>query len=127
MTVYLGVQLLCVAIFSRHQTQTKFAGESNWRRARKGKSIVLTSQKYVLNKFQNYNYSQVRIHWCCDMTWAVLRGLACRNYTGDILNFGLAKEHYAASHPDKIDNIKFVIVGDDVAVGRTQGSIVGRR
>ncbi|KLO12713.1 dihydroxyacetone kinase [Schizopora paradoxa] len=50
-----------------------------------------------------------------------------KNYTGDILNFGLAKEHYAASHPDKIDNIRFVIVGDDVAVGRTQGSIVGRR
>jgi dihydroxyacetone kinase len=51
----------------------------------------------------------------------------CRNYTGDVLNFGLAKEEYAARHPDKADRVKFVIVGDDVAVGRTQGSIVGRR
>ena len=50
-----------------------------------------------------------------------------RNYTGDILNFGLAKENYAASHPDSIDRLRFVVVGDDVAVGRTQGSIVGRR
>jgi len=50
-----------------------------------------------------------------------------RNYTGDVLNFGLAKEQYAALHPDEADRVKFVIVGDDVAVGRTQGKIVGRR
>ncbi|KAI1793554.1 dihydroxyacetone kinase 1 [Ganoderma leucocontextum] len=50
-----------------------------------------------------------------------------KNYTGDILNFGLAKEQYAALHPGKASNVKFVIVGDDVAVGRTQGKIVGRR
>ncbi|EPT00901.1 hypothetical protein FOMPIDRAFT_1023465 [Fomitopsis schrenkii] len=50
-----------------------------------------------------------------------------KNYTGDILNFGLAKEQYAAEHPAKSDKVKFVIVGDDVAVGRTQGKIVGRR
>ncbi|CCM00356.1 uncharacterized protein FIBRA_02386 [Fibroporia radiculosa] len=50
-----------------------------------------------------------------------------KNYTGDILNFGLAKEQYAAQHPEKSDRVKFVIVGDDVAVGKTQGKIVGRR
>ncbi|EIW58792.1 dihydroxyacetone kinase [Trametes versicolor FP-101664 SS1] len=50
-----------------------------------------------------------------------------KNYTGDILNFGLAKEQYAAQHPDKADRVKFVIVGEDVAVGKTQGKIVGRR
>lgn len=50
-----------------------------------------------------------------------------RNYTGDVLNFGLAKEQYAALHPEKAERIKFVIVGDDVAVGRAQGMIVGRR
>ncbi|KAI0820335.1 dihydroxyacetone kinase [Trametes gibbosa] len=50
-----------------------------------------------------------------------------KNYTGDILNFGLAKEQYAAQHPGKADRVKFVIVGDDVAVGKTQGKIVGRR
>ncbi|KAH7927347.1 dihydroxyacetone kinase [Leucogyrophana mollusca] len=50
-----------------------------------------------------------------------------KNYTGDILNFGLAKEQYASTHPDRDDQVRFVIVGDDVAVGRTQGAIVGRR
>ncbi|KAI0084466.1 Dak1 domain-containing protein [Irpex rosettiformis] len=50
-----------------------------------------------------------------------------KNYTGDILNFGLAKEQYAAIHPEKSNRVKFVIVSDDVAVGRTQGKIVGRR
>ncbi|RDB15774.1 Dihydroxyacetone kinase 1 [Hypsizygus marmoreus] len=50
-----------------------------------------------------------------------------KNYTGDVLNFGLAKEQYAALHPDKAGRVKFVIVGEDVAVGKTQGSIVGRR
>uniref|UniRef100_A0A8H8CIP2 Dihydroxyacetone kinase n=1 Tax=Psilocybe cubensis TaxID=181762 RepID=A0A8H8CIP2_PSICU len=49
------------------------------------------------------------------------------NYTGDVLNFGLAKEQYASLHPQKADKIKFVVVGDDVAVGREQGKIVGRR
>ncbi|TBU44014.1 dihydroxyacetone kinase 1 [Dichomitus squalens] len=50
-----------------------------------------------------------------------------KNYTGDILNFGLVREQYSAQHPQKADKVKFVIVGDDVAVGRTQGKIVGRR
>lgn len=50
-----------------------------------------------------------------------------RNYTGDVLNFGLAKEQFAARHPGKANKVRFLIVGDDVAVGRTQGSIVGRR
>ncbi|GJJ11261.1 hypothetical protein Clacol_005493 [Clathrus columnatus] len=49
------------------------------------------------------------------------------NYTGDILNFGLAKEMYAAAHPEKSKKVKFLVVGDDVSVGRTQGGIVGRR
>ncbi|PPQ64770.1 hypothetical protein CVT24_007856 [Panaeolus cyanescens] len=50
-----------------------------------------------------------------------------KNYTGDILNFGLAKEQYAAIHPDKSERLKFVIVADDISVGREQGKIVGRR
>ncbi|KAF4570084.1 Dihydroxyacetone kinase 2 [Pleurotus pulmonarius] len=57
----------------------------------------------------------------------VRRGDVNRNYTGDILNFGLAKEQYAALHPDKANQVRFVIVGDDVAVGKTQAKIVGRR
>jgi dihydroxyacetone kinase len=39
----------------------------------------------------------------------------------------LSKEQYSALHPEKADRIKFVVVGEDVAVGRTQGNIVGRR
>ena len=50
-----------------------------------------------------------------------------RNYTGDVLNFGLAKEQFAAQYPDNANKVRFLVVGDDVAVGRTQGSIVGRR
>ncbi|KAJ7508370.1 dihydroxyacetone kinase [Mycena galericulata] len=50
-----------------------------------------------------------------------------KNYTGDILNFGLAAEQYAAEHAGKSDKVKFIVVGDDVAVGKTQGGIVGRR
>ncbi|KAI9511391.1 dihydroxyacetone kinase 1 [Russula earlei] len=50
-----------------------------------------------------------------------------KNYTGDVLNFGLAKEQFAARNPSKVDKLRFLVVGDDVAVGKTQGSIVGRR
>ncbi|KAH8093308.1 dihydroxyacetone kinase [Cristinia sonorae] len=50
-----------------------------------------------------------------------------KNYTGDVLNFGLAKEQYAAQHPEKADRARFLIVGDDVAVSKSQGKIVGRR
>jgi dihydroxyacetone kinase len=44
-----------------------------------------------------------------------------------VLNFGLAKEQFAVQHPSKVDKVKFLVVGADVAVGKTQGSIVGRR
>ncbi|KAF7302413.1 Dihydroxyacetone kinase [Mycena chlorophos] len=50
-----------------------------------------------------------------------------KNYTGDVLNFGLAAEQYAAEHAAKSDKVKFIVVGDDVAVGKTQGGMVGRR
>lgn len=85
--------------------------------------FLRASQRFTQS--QNCNHRQVR-HLSTNRI-----SLACssrnRNYTGDILNFGLAKEQYAAAHPDKADRVKFVIVGDDVAVGRTQGKIVGRR
>ncbi|TFY80783.1 hypothetical protein EWM64_g3223 [Hericium alpestre] len=45
----------------------------------------------------------------------------------DVLNFGLAKEQFAAEHAEKSDRVRFLVVGDDVAVGRSQGAIVGRR
>jgi dihydroxyacetone kinase len=78
------------------------------------------------NIFASPNASQVRrgINLIDNKQGTVI---IVKNYTGDVLNFALAKEHYAALHPDKAEQVKFVIVGDDVAVGRTQGNIVGRR
>ncbi|KAL8286260.1 hypothetical protein RQP46_004748 [Phenoliferia psychrophenolica] len=46
-------------------------------------------------------------------------------YTGDVLQFGLARERWSASHTD--DSVRMVIVGDDVAVPRSQGVLTGRR
>jgi dihydroxyacetone kinase len=46
-----------------------------------------------------------------------------KNYTGDCLHFGLAVERAKAEGM----NIEMVVVGDDVAVGREKGGMVGRR
>ncbi|OCF45289.1 dihydroxyacetone kinase [Kwoniella heveanensis CBS 569] len=47
------------------------------------------------------------------------------NYTGDALHFGLAAEqHRSAGKPG---DVRVLLVQDDVAVGREQGTIVGRR
>ena len=43
-----------------------------------------------------------------------------------MLQFGLAKERHLAANPGK-DDVRMVVVGEDVAVGREQGGIVGRR
>lgn len=49
--------------------------------------------------------------------------LVVKNYTGDVLHFGLAAERARAlGIPCKV-----AIVGDDVAVGREKGGLVGRR
>lgn len=52
-------------------------------------------------------------------------------YTGDCLNFGLAAEKarnaLAYSGNKKSGGVEMVIVGDDVAVGRERGGLVGRR
>ncbi|OTB07785.1 hypothetical protein M426DRAFT_317682 [Hypoxylon sp. CI-4A] len=45
------------------------------------------------------------------------------NYTGDVLNFGVAAEKAKAAGLD----VKMVVVGDDVGVGREKGGKVGRR
>jgi len=51
--------------------------------------------------------------------------LVVKNYTGDALHFGLAAEQHRAS--GATGDVRVLIVGDDVTVGRTQGGIVGRR
>lgn len=45
------------------------------------------------------------------------------NYTGDVLNFGMAVEKAKAVGV----KAEMVVVGDDVGVGRKQGGKVGRR
>lgn len=51
-----------------------------------------------------------------------------KNYTGDIINFGLAAERYKArSLKDKSGDAQLVVVQDDVAVGKKKGGLVGRR
>lgn len=49
--------------------------------------------------------------------------IVVKNYTGDILHFGLVAERAKAEGY----NVELVIVADDVAVGRTQNAMVGRR
>lgn len=46
-----------------------------------------------------------------------------KNYTGDILHFGLVAERAKRDGY----NVELVVVSDDVAVGRTQNEMVGRR
>lgn len=46
-------------------------------------------------------------------------------YTGDVLLFGLAKEQANATNPDY--PVALTVVGDDCAVPRKQGALVGRR
>ena len=50
--------------------------------------------------------------------------LVVKNYTGDKLNFALAAEQFKAATGN---DVRIVLVGDDVAVGRTRGKFVGRR
>lgn len=49
--------------------------------------------------------------------------IVCGNYTGDILNAGLAVTRARAEGY----RVHFTPVGDDVAVGRRKGGLVGRR
>ncbi|GAA5857116.1 hypothetical protein JCM8547_007968 [Rhodosporidiobolus lusitaniae] len=53
--------------------------------------------------------------------------LVVKNYTGDVLQFGLARERWAATHLDASDSVRMVVVGDDVSVPRSQGALTGRR
>lgn len=46
-----------------------------------------------------------------------------KNYTGDIIHFGLAAERAKAAGM----NVELVAVGDDVSVGKKRGALVGRR
>ena len=46
-----------------------------------------------------------------------------KNYTGDMLNFGLSVEKSRS----RGNNVRMVVVGDDVSIGRSNNKMVGRR
>ena len=67
-----------------------------------------------------------------EQVYAALRGLVdatagilvvVMNYTGDVLNFGVAVERAKAAGL----RVEMLVVGDDVGVGRAKGGKVGRR
>ncbi|KAJ9114062.1 hypothetical protein QFC22_005882 [Naganishia vaughanmartiniae] len=58
-------------------------------------------------------------------TSPVVGAVMSQPITGDTLLFGLAKEQYAITHPTY--PVELVTIGDDVAVPRSQGTLVGRR
>lgn len=49
--------------------------------------------------------------------------IVVKNYTGDVIHFGLAAERARAQG----DKVAVIVVGDDVSVGKSQGGLVGRR
>lgn len=62
--------------------------------------------------------------------------IVVKNYTGDVLQFGLANERWAATHLATSEDgqgstqphqVRLVVVGDDVSVPREQGALTGRR
>lgn len=63
--------------------------------------------------------------------------IVVKNYTGDVLQFGLANERWAATHlaaktssgdgDGAQHQVRLVVVGDDVSVPREQGALTGRR
>ncbi|KAI8132688.1 hypothetical protein DUD61_003646 [Geotrichum candidum] len=50
-----------------------------------------------------------------------------KNYTGDVIHFGLAAERVRASSDGAAGGVEVVVVDDDVSVGRAKGGKVGRR
>lgn len=88
-----------------------FIGEGMLTAAVCGDIFASPSTKQILNAIQLIN----------EKSNGVL--LIVKNYTGDVLHFGLAAERARALGID----CHVAVVGDDVAVGRTKGGMVGRR
>lgn len=76
------------------------------------------------NIFASPNVAQVRRG--IELVTAQDKGalVVVMNYTGDALHFGLAAETFRSAGRGEV---RVLMVGDDVAVGKKQGSIVGRR
>lgn len=81
--------------------------------------------------FASPNVSQIRhainlVYGAKSKSKGVL--VVVKNYTGDVLHFGLAAEQVRASLTEEENaRVRVIVVGDDVAVGRSQGGLVGRR
>lgn len=88
-----------------------FIGKGALTGAVSGEIFASPSTKQILNGVKVFN----------DASKGVL--LIVKNYTGDVLHFGLAGERARALGIDT----EVVVIGDDVAVGRSKGGLVGRR
>lgn len=91
-------------------THAGFVGEGLLDVAVVGNIFASPSSKQILNGIKSIKSDEGYL-------------LIVKNYTGDILNFGLAAERAKALGMD----VELVIVADDVAVGRTKNGLVGRR
>lgn len=76
------------------------------------------------NVFASPNVAQIR-RGLSLVTRAPGALMVVMNYTGDALHFGLAAEQHRAGGQE--GDVRVLLVQDDVAVGREQGAIVGRR
>lgn len=92
-------------------THAGFIGKGMLSGAVVGEIFASPSTKQILNAIRlvNENASGVL--------------LIVKNYTGDVLHFGLSAERARALGI----NCRVAVIGDDVAVGREKGGMVGRR
>lgn len=88
-----------------------FIGEGMLSGAVCGDIFASPSTKQILNAIRLVNASSNGVL------------LLVKNYTGDVLHFGLSAERARALGID----CHVVVIGDDVAVGRAKGGMVGRR
>ncbi|PVF99878.1 putative glycerone kinase isoform [Serendipita vermifera] len=109
-----SVAIICGGGSGHEPAHSGFVGEGMLNAAVCGNIFASPNPKQVMKALELVSNSQGTV-------------IIVKNYTGDVLNFGLAKERFASIHPNQASKVRFVVVADDVAVGRTQGSIVGRR
>jgi len=92
-------------------THAGFVGQGGLTGAVSGEIFASPSTKQILNAIKVIGKDRPGVL------------LIAKNYTGDVLHFGLAGERARALGY----NVEVFVVGDDVAVGRSKGGLVGRR
>lgn len=91
---------------------TGFVGEGLLTAAVSGTVFASPSSRQVMSAIENVDDSKGIM-------------VLVMNYTGDVLNFGVAIEKAKAAKPAL--KVEMLVVGDDVSVGRSRAGRVGRR